>query len=95
MVANAVFNAYILWKFPDFETIQRNDAQSDIKDFLASNPAFAKQVVTTGVDIMRSNPELARQGAEAVFTSTMSQPQPRTNSSGYSPVGSDPNYASV
>ena len=56
MVANAFFNMYILWKYPGFETIQRNDAQSDIKDFLASNPAFAKQMVTAGVDIIKSNP---------------------------------------
>lgn len=56
MVANAAFNFYILCRYPGFEAIQRNDAQSDIKDFLASNPAFAKQMVNAGVDIIKSNP---------------------------------------
>lgn len=56
MVVNAAFNGYILWKYPGFEEMQRNDAQSDIKDFLASNPAFAKQVMTAGVDIIKNNP---------------------------------------
>ena len=56
MVINAGFNIYILFTYPDYEAIQRNDAQSDIKDFLASNPAFAAQVMTAGVSVIRSNP---------------------------------------
>jgi hypothetical protein len=56
MVANAFFNWYILWKYPGYEDIQRNDAQSEIKDFLAANPAFAKKMVSASVDIIKSNP---------------------------------------
>jgi hypothetical protein len=56
MVANAFFNWYILWKYPGYEDIQRNDAQSEIKDFLAANPAFAKKMVNASVDIIKSNP---------------------------------------
>jgi hypothetical protein len=56
MVVNAAFNAYILLRYPGYEDIQRNDAQSDIKDFLASNPAFAKKMVSASVDIIKSNP---------------------------------------
>ena len=56
MIANAVFNAYIIFKYPEYENIQRNDAQSDIKEFLVSHPAFAKQFVDAGVDIITSNP---------------------------------------
>lgn len=60
MIANAIFNAYLIWQYPGFEDQQRSDAQSEIKDFLANNPAFAKQMATTaakaGVDLMKSNP---------------------------------------
>ena len=56
MIANALFNMYILFKYPGYEAVQRQDAQADIKDFLAANPAFAKQVVSAGVDVMKSNP---------------------------------------
>lgn len=56
MVVNSAFNAYILWKYPGFEELQRQDAQSDIKDFLAANPAFAKTMVNASVDIIKSNP---------------------------------------
>jgi len=60
MIANAVFNAYIIFKYPEYESIQRNDAQSDIKEFLVSHPAFAKQFVDAGVDIITSNPGIRR-----------------------------------
>lgn len=56
MLANSAFNAYIVFKYPDYENIQRNDAQSDIKDFLASNPAYAQQFMNAGVDIIKNNP---------------------------------------
>lgn len=60
MLANAVFNIYVLCKFPNYDDIQRTDAQSDIKDFLASNPAFAQQFVSAGVqasaEIIKTNP---------------------------------------
>lgn len=60
MLANAGFNLYIVFRYPEYEDIQRNDAQSEIKDFLASNPAFAKKVLTAGVaasaDVLARNP---------------------------------------
>lgn len=31
MIANALFNMYILFKYPGYEAVQRQDAQSDIK----------------------------------------------------------------
>jgi len=31
MIANALFNMYILFKYPEYEAVQRQDAQSDIK----------------------------------------------------------------
>lgn len=92
MIANAGFNAYIIWRYPGFEDIQRSDAQSEIKDFLSSNPAFAKQMAETaakaGVDIIRSNPDLARQGAEAMYVSA-------TSGSGNSTPNSNAAYATV
>ncbi|KAJ1419334.1 hypothetical protein B484DRAFT_453450 [Ochromonadaceae sp. CCMP2298] len=90
MLTNAAFNMYILVKYPGFEDIQRNDAQSDIRDFLASNPAFAQQVMTAGVDVIKSNPEFARQGAEAMLSGAQ-----RPASAGNSRINSDANYASV
>jgi hypothetical protein len=56
MLANAVFNMYILFKYPQFEDAQRNDATSEIKGFLASNPAFASQMVSASTDAIRNNP---------------------------------------
>ncbi len=60
MLANAGFNIFILFKYPQFEDAQRNHAQSEIKDYLASNPAFAQQImkasVSAGVDLFKSNP---------------------------------------
>jgi hypothetical protein len=35
---------------------QRSDAQSEIRDYLASNPAFAKHVVKAGAEFVASNP---------------------------------------
>lgn len=107
MLVNAGFNAYILFKYPGYEAFQRNDAQSDIKDFLSTNPAFAQQFVNAGAEIIKSNPGLARQGAEAMFKSATAgnnnnqqqqqQQQQRNTSSaaGYSQLDSDANYASV
>lgn len=60
MVANAFFNAFILVRYPQYEDAQRSDAQSEIKDYLAGNPAFAKSFFDTslkvGTDIIKSNP---------------------------------------
>lgn len=56
MLANAGFNIFILFKYPQYEDAQRNDAQSEIRDYLSSNPAFAKHVVKGAADFVASNP---------------------------------------
>lgn len=58
MLANAFFNIFILFKYPQYEDAQRNDAQSEIRDYLSSHPAFAKQAVKAGSDFVISNPGL-------------------------------------
>jgi len=72
MIANALFHILILFRYPQYEDAQRNDAESEIKDFLSSNPAFSQRLFEggfkVGADLFRSNPELARQGAQAMFT---------------------------
>jgi hypothetical protein len=72
MLGNAALNMYILCKYPDYEEYQRNDAQSDIKDFLAKNPAFAKNItdfsVKAGAEVLQSNPDLARQAATSALS---------------------------
>jgi len=93
MIANAVFNAYIIFKYPEYENIQRNDAQSDIKEFLVSHPAFAKQFVDAGVDIITSNPELAKQSTAAFFS--LASNQQRSASAGNSKLNNDVSYTSV
>ena len=60
MLVNACFNIFILFKYPQFDDAQRNQAQAEIKDFLAANPAFQQQVVDAGFkvgfDFFKSNP---------------------------------------
>lgn len=60
MLGNAAFNIFVLFKYPQYDTVQRNDAQSEIKDYLAANPAFASQFLSAGVqasgEILRNNP---------------------------------------
>jgi hypothetical protein len=56
MLVNACFNIFILFKYPQYEDAQRNDAQSEIKDYLASNPAFAKHMVKGAAEFVASNP---------------------------------------
>jgi hypothetical protein len=48
MLANAGFNVYVLVKYPEFEDAQRSDAQAEIQDFLASNPAYARRAMSFG-----------------------------------------------
>lgn len=76
MLANAGFNFYIIFKYPSFEDAQRNDATNDIKGYLAANPAFASQITAAGMaastEAIRNNPELAKQGAAALFSSKSS-----------------------
>lgn len=60
MLVNAGFNIYILFKYPQFDEAQRSDAQSEIKDYLAANPAFAQKIIDSsmqvGTDIIKNNP---------------------------------------
>ena len=56
MLANAGFNIYILWRYPGFDEIQRDNAQSEIKDFLKNNPAFTTSVMQAGSSAIQSNP---------------------------------------
>ena len=56
MLANAFFNIFILFKYPQYEDAQRNDAQSEIRDYLSSHPAFARQAVRGATDFVKSNP---------------------------------------
>jgi hypothetical protein len=60
MLANAFFNLFAVFRYPEYESMQRQDAQSEIQDYLAANPAFAKQFIDAGVkvsnDILRNNP---------------------------------------
>jgi len=71
MVVNAFFNAFIVFRYPEYETLQREDAQSEIKDYLAAHPAFAKQftdaAVSAGTSFAVNNPDVARQGLTAIF----------------------------
>ena len=55
MLANSIFNLYIIFKYPDFDNAQRTDAQADIKDALQANPAFASQVINLGVSAVATN----------------------------------------
>ena len=80
MIINAGFNFYVIVKHPTFDDAQRSDAQKEIQDYLAANPAFAKHAVSIGVAAVASNPgthdifipmlilkDVARQGMEAYF----------------------------
>lgn len=49
MLVNAGFNIYVVVKHPEYEEIQRRDAQSEISEFLAANPAYARSAVAFGV----------------------------------------------
>lgn len=73
MLANAGFNIYVLIKYPQYDDAQRKDAQSEITDYLAANPAFAQQFVNigvkTGAEVLASNPGLAKQASDAYFRS--------------------------
>jgi len=72
MLANAGFNIFVLVKYPGYEAAQRTDAQSEIKEYLAQNPAFAKQFIDAGVTFAASNPDLVRQSASAYISSQTS-----------------------
>jgi len=60
MMANAVFNLYIIFKYPLYDEVQRKDAQAEIGEYLQANPAFANQVLSAGVkattDFVAKNP---------------------------------------
>mmetsp|Transcript_17278 Transcript_17278/g.28887 ORF Transcript_17278/g.28887 Transcript_17278/m.28887 type:complete len:226 (+) Transcript_17278:105-782(+) len=79
MIANAGFNAYVLVKHPTFEQAQRTNAQSEISEFLAANPAWAQKAVSMGL-------------SAAATTSTATSPGPPSSSGSN---GSEPSYARV
>lgn len=60
MIINALFNIFILFRYPQYEDAQRNNAESEIKDFLSSNPAFSQRLFEggfkMGTDLFRNNP---------------------------------------
>jgi hypothetical protein len=56
MIVNALFNIFILFRYPDFDNIQRDNATAEIKDFLRSNPAFTQSVYQGGANLVQSNP---------------------------------------
>lgn len=49
MLANACFNGFLLCMYPEFDDLQRKDAQAEIQDFLTANPAYAAKAVSLGV----------------------------------------------
>ena len=49
MLANACFNAFLLCMYPQFDDLQRKDAQAEIQEYLAANPAYAAQALNMGV----------------------------------------------
>jgi len=83
MLVNAAFNIFILFRYPEFEDTQRIDAQSEIKDYLAANPAFASKIfdvgVKTGTELITRNPDIARQGANAILTAHVNSMNTSTN----------------
>lgn len=80
MIGNACFNVFILFRYPQYEDAQRNNAESEIKDFLAANPAFSQRIfdggVQAGSELFRSNPDLARQGFSAMFSAAAQSATP-------------------
>lgn len=60
MLVNAAANMFVVCRYPEYEEAQRKDAQSEIQDYLAANPAFAKQFLEVGVnagaEILKNNP---------------------------------------
>lgn len=96
MIANACFNVFILFRYPQYEDAQRNNAESEIKDFLAANPAFSQRIfeggVQAGTEIFRSNPDLARQGFSAMFSAAATSP---TGPTQQAPDASRGSYVSV
>ena len=77
MLANAGFNIFILFKYPQYEDAQRNDAQSEIRDYLSANPAFAKTVVKAGTEFVLSNPDIVKKSAESWASLPQQEPASR------------------
>jgi hypothetical protein len=75
MFANAGFNIYLQCKYPNFDQAQRKDAQSEIADYLAANPAFTKQMVSFGLasatTVAQNNPELVQKAAQEAQQAAM------------------------
>ena len=60
MIVNALFNIFILFKYPSFEDAQRQNVENEISQFLQSNPHLTKQAVAytvqAGTEFARENP---------------------------------------
>ena len=60
MLANAGFYMYAIVMYPGYEDAQRKDAQAEIQDFLAANPAYTKTALSIGMsagaEMMQKNP---------------------------------------
>ena len=60
MLINAGFNFYAILIYPGYEDAQRRDAQAEIQEFFASNPAYTKSALTLGMkagaDFISKNP---------------------------------------
>jgi hypothetical protein len=54
MFANAIFNVYVIFKYPGFEAAQRESAESELKDLFANNPAFAQKALAFGLSAASS-----------------------------------------
>lgn len=69
MIANSAFNLYIIVRFPEFEDAQRKNAEADIQDWLAKNPAFSKNLISAGINATANyaakNPDVVQKGAES------------------------------
>ena len=75
MMCNAFFNFYLLVKYPEYEEFQRNDAESEIKDYLNEHPEIGEAAVKHTVNYAKENPDLVKQGVNAYMadqTSTSS-----------------------
>ena len=53
-----VFHFYLVTKHPEFEAMQRANAQSEIQQYLTAHPELAEGAVTYGVRVAAENPDL-------------------------------------
>jgi len=62
MLANAVFNFYIICKYPEYEAITlQQDGAKDAKQFMESHPELKQQAVQGAVTFAKDNPQVVTQ----------------------------------